>query len=454
MSRRIDRILGRGAEQVDRFRLEDLASQLSAQFTYGGNMYQTGGLGGSWAHNAQEPIGNSLEAYAQAAYKSNGIVFACIGVRMRLFSEVRFQWQDMTRGPGKLFGSPELAILETPWNGATTGDLLARKEQYASLGGNAYTYRNRRNGVLKVLRPDWVSSVLGARDTAPEDFDPNGLDSELAGFIYKPGGPGSQSAPVFLLPETVAHYAPIPDPEAQYRGMSWLTPVLTEIAADKAATEHKLKFFENAATPNIIVSYPNGVTPAQVREYVALMDENHAGVANAYRTLHFGAGADPKVVGADLKQLDFKVTQGAGETRIAAASGVAPIIAGFSEGLDAATYSNYGQARRAVGDALIRPLWRNVAGSLDQIVDTPNGARLWFDASDVSFLQEDEKDAADILYRDASTVRTLVDAGFKADSVKAAVKAGNIDLLEHSGLFSVQLQKAGDTAPSPAPVAP
>ena len=43
---------------------------------------------------------------------------------------------------------------------------------------------------------------------------------------------------------------------------------------------------------------------------------------NAYKTLFLAGGADVKVVGADLKQVDFKQVQGAGETRIAAAAGV------------------------------------------------------------------------------------------------------------------------------------
>jgi hypothetical protein len=63
-----------------------------------------------------------------------------------------------------------------------------------------------------------------------------------------------------------------------------------------------------------------------------------------------------------MKQIDFKVTQGHGETRIAAAAGVPPIIVGLSEGLEAATYSNYGQARRRFADVTMRPLWRERGG--------------------------------------------------------------------------------------------
>lgn len=43
----------------------------------------------------------------------------------------------------------------------------------------------------------------------------------------------------------------------------------------------------------------------------------------------------------------------------------------------------------------------------------------------------------------AHTIRTLVDAGFTPASVVGAVEKDDISLLEHSGLFSVQLQRSG-----------
>jgi hypothetical protein len=83
--------------------------------------------------------------------------------------------------PGDLFGTQALSILETPWPGATTGDLLSRMEQDSSLAGNFYGAR-RRADLLQRLRPDWVTIVTGSR-TGSE------LDTELVGYMYEPGGP-------------------------------------------------------------------------------------------------------------------------------------------------------------------------------------------------------------------------------------------------------------------------
>jgi phage portal protein BeeE len=175
---------------------------------------------------------------------------------------------------------------------------------------------------------------------------------------------------------------------------------------------------------------------------------------NAYKTLHLYPGADATVVGSDLRSVDFRQVQGAGETRIAAAAGVPPVIVGLSEGLQAATYSNYAQARRRFADGTIHPLWQNAAGSLEALATSPgDDVRLWYDASDVPFLREDEKDAAEIASTQANTINSLVTAGYTPTSAVAALEASDWRLLEHSGLYSVQLQPAGTLA-LPAPSMP
>ena len=70
-----------------------------------------------------ESLGRDFTSLVSGAYQSNGVVFACMLVRQLLFSEARFQFQQMRSGrPGDLFGNADLGILETPWPGGTTGE--------------------------------------------------------------------------------------------------------------------------------------------------------------------------------------------------------------------------------------------------------------------------------------------------------------------------------------------
>jgi HK97 family phage portal protein len=363
--------------------------------------------------------------------------------------QARFKYRRLQKGrPGDLWGDPTLGILDHPWPGATTGDLLGRALQHADMAGNGYIARRPGNR-LKIMRPDWTSILLDA----PADD----LDAQVAGYSYQPGGPGGGKAKVILLPEQVAHFAPIADPLASFRGISWLTPLIREIQSDSAATDHKQAFFSNAGTPNLVIKRPETLGKDDFKQWVQLMEAGHTGSANAYKTLYLTNGADATVVGANLRQMDFKITQGAGETRIAAAAGVPPIIVGLSEGLEAATYSNYGQARRAFADLWARPTWQNIASSLERIVPPPSGSELWYDDRDIAFLAEDQKDRADIESTKAETVSKLIVAGYQPDAVVAAVNAGDITLLtgKHTGLYSVQLQPPGTTTPEPtAPAEP
>lgn len=394
-----------------------------------------------------EKIGEDFDSMVSDAYQANGVVFACILARLLPFSEARFQYQRITNGrPGDLFGDASLALLESPWPNGTTGELLARMEQDASLAGNffATTYEANGRRWIRRLRPDWVTIVTGVGGGSGSPFD---IAAEPVGYIYRPPStPG-----VLLAPEDVVHYSPIPDPVAQWRGMSWLSAVLPEIRSDSAATEHKLKFFSNGTLSNMVVTYASDVSPEQFEESVKLFRENHTGAVNAYKAIHLGGGSDAKMLGMDLKALDFKAVQGAGETRIAAASGVGAIIARLSEGMQGSSLNagNYGAAKRQFADMTLRPLWRIAAASLTKFAAPPAPARLWTDTRDVAFLKEDLKDAAEILSKDATTIGALVTAGFEPDSAIAAVSAGDLNLLrgKHSGLSSVQLQSPGSFTP-------
>jgi hypothetical protein len=189
-------------------------------------------------------------------------------------------------------------------------------------------------------------------------------------------------------------------------------------------------------------------------EWIDLFEAQHAGALNAYKTLYLGNGADAKVVGTNLRDLDYGVVQGHGETRIAAAAGVPAIIVGFSEGLEASTYSNFAQARRAFADKTLRPLWRNFCSSTETLVPPPGGAMLWYDDRDIAFLKADVKDNADIQLTKATAMKLLTDAGFEPDSVVTAIEADDLSQLSHSGLYSVQLQPPGTTSSDNVPTPP
>jgi phage portal protein BeeE len=248
-----------------------------------------------------------------------------------------------------------------------------------------------------------------------------------------------------LLPDEVAHWSPLSDPEGSGIGMSWLTPAIRDIQSDKAATEHKVRFFTNGATPNLVVKGLTATTKPQFDELVEMMEARHAGVANAYRTLYLTAGADATVVGSSFRDMDLKSIQGAGETRIAVLSRVPAPILNIAEGLSGSSLNagNLGQSRRNFADSWIYPTLQDLSATLSSVVNVPSDAELWADTTDMPILREDAKDAAEIEDLKATTVTKYVREGFTAESSIAAVRSGDISLLKHTGYLSVQVQKPG-----------
>ena len=249
----------------------------------------------------------TLDSYA-AALRRCPPAFAAQMVRALVLSQAKFTFRGRASSnkAKKTFGTRDLAVLERPWPNATTGQMLSHMEWHAGLAGNAYV-TNRTAGRLRVLRPDWVAVVYGSQQ-APEDAA-FALDGEVIGYAYANGGlsaPGNGSLTglanrvEMLLPDEVAHWSPIPDPQGGGIGMSWITPAVREIQGDMLASQHKITFFENGATPNLVVKGIPAVTKDQFDEVVEMLEQGHTGVANAYRTLYLTAGADATVIGSNI----------------------------------------------------------------------------------------------------------------------------------------------------------
>lgn len=442
---RIDAARGIKPAGEQRFSADDylLNSLIPSSFNYGGNNYLLG-MNGTLAGNRAMEISSTLPGYMAALQKCPP-AFAAQMFRALVLSQARFTFRNPPwhpRTPRRTFGNADLGVLERPWQNATTGELVARMEWHAGLAGNAYVVNRAKR--LRVIRPDWTVIVYGS-ELQPESPG-HALDGVLLGYGYCNGGWGNEFGykPEFLLPDEVAHWSPIPDPLHAGLGMSWLTPAIRDMQGDRIAADYKVKFFENGATPNLVVKGIPAATPTQFNELVDAMEERHAGIGNAYRTLYLSAGADATVIGSNLQQIDFKAVMGAGETRLSMLSRVPASLLGTSEGLSGSSLNegNFSAARRSFGDAWIAPTLQDLSASLAPLVNVPADAELWFDTVDMPLLREDAKDAAEIAQTKAIAIRQLIESGWDPKTAVATV-APEWTSLKHTGLVSVQLQEPG-----------
>lgn len=384
--------------------------------------------------------GQFQNAGSQYLLGACGPVHAVLDRRASVMGEARPAFQTIEQGrPTTLFTTRALNPLLRPWAGGSFRTLAKICESDAAAAGNSYWIRSG-NGLIR-LEADWVTIVVG-------EYLYEGLPvgRELLGYgVQKPGYKA-----VILEPGEVAHYAPGVTTDNPFRGESWLAAVASDASSDLELTRYKGSYLKNGGLPSLAVMYEPTLSQSALEQFVPKFAEMFTGSVNAGKVMHFLGGRDVKTIGASLNELAFKAVQGAGETRIAAAGGVPATVAMFSEGMEGSSLNagNYTATRRLFGDAKIRPLLGSFFEAFSTIVPPPDGARLWYDDSGVSFFQEDVTDEANIRQLNAQTLKTLIEAGYEPDAARNAVGAFPELAGQHTGLTSVQLQPPTDGAPS------
>lgn len=418
------RLAGGAAIEERSFPPAWLASQISDALRFDGHTYLAGSQ--TWGPN-EGPVMSG----ARDAILSNGTVYGIMRRRIDLYAQGEFVWRRFGRGMptmSDIFTTDALAPLQP------ARPLLEANEIDVAVTGASFRVRDG----MANLPAEWVTIVLGS-DRNPDD-PALSWDARPAGVIYRPPGMDPE---VFLWPEIVA-YIPERDPSARYRGMSWMRPVMEDVAADNGARRYLTQYWRNNATPNMAVVFPPDIQKETIEAYRDLFTQKHQGVERAFRTAFLGGGADLKMIGSNLKDLDSEAIRTQVHKDIAASAGVPIVAAGIEQG----TYANSKESNRQLADGKIRYLWKATAEAYASVVTAPPGARLYIDTSEIAALQADQIDDAQVMAQQAQTMRTLVDGGFKPDSVISAVTTGDMAKLVHTGKTSVQLIEGGQAPPA------
>jgi phage portal protein BeeE len=376
----------------------------------------------------REAILPALSGWAQNVHGSDSPVFSAILVRMMLLSEAQFQFQ--AKDDKHLYGNTSLAVLEHPFGpDSTSGELISRCEQDASLAGNAYIWNVPGEDLLVRLRPDWTTII-----SELVQLPGGGQYRRKVGYwVEPPKSVLGQGSGQFYPADEVAHWHPIPDPQADFRGMSWLTPVMRDIQGDDAMTRYKIRYLQNNATPNIVIKYAQKLQPATIDSIRDRMTARYGGPDNAGKTLVLDQGADLTLAGNSLTEMDFGNVSVEGVQRVLAPSGVPGLLIGL-ESIKGAGKS-YEEVIRRFGDITLRPLWRGLCAALEPLVaDVPAGARLWYDTGDIAALQEGEQVRAQVTLIRAQALLAMQQAGYDKMSAVAAVEAGDMSQLKEAAV--------------------
>lgn len=371
----------------------------------------------------REALLPQMAQWAQSAYGSSGVVFAAFLVRMLVFAEATFALQ--ARDDKHLYTNSSLSLLQQPWPDGSEAELLVRMEQDAGLAGQAYIWAPPGEDLLVRLRPDWTTIISELVDV------PGGgqYRRKVGYWVEPPKTVTGQGTGQYYPANEVAHWAPVPDPAATFRGMSWLTPVYREIQGDDGLTRYKIKYLENSASPNLLIKYAQKLQPSTIDSVRERMHARYGGVGNAFKTLVLDQGADVTVIGNSLAQMDFSNVSAAGEQRILAASMVPGVLVGLEPLRGAGR--GYQESIGKFANMWARPSWRSACNALAKFVPgLPAGARLWYDTSDIALLQDGEMERAQAALVRMQGVLAARQAGYTRESAVLAVNSGDVTQLK------------------------
>ncbi len=278
---------------------------------------------------------------------------------------------------------PVLALLANPMGDGslTQNDLIQATVTYLDLEGEAYWERiwankNRTEvaALWPMVDPRYVWAIPGETEL-------------IRGWVYRK----SAKAIVFDKRDLIAfRYF---NPETPYYGLSPTEVLRQAILADVKAIDWNRLFFENDATPGMVLVTDQALTTSQAQEVEARWEAKHRGVGNAHRTHVFGSGLRPERYTPTHRDMQFLNLRAWSREEILAAYGVPPIIVGL-----------YKDTNRATAQTMRRLFWENAViprlGKIEQTLNAelvPNeDIQLFFDLSEIEALQEDVAEMAQI----------------------------------------------------------
>jgi len=342
---------------------------------------------GGWsAHISTFQIGRpqwperTLESYHRS-YRNLTTVYSCVQVRSKAVSTAPVRvYRDVDGNLEEQPDHPLRALMARPNPGMSEAEFLAMTQTLVDVCGFCVIEKERgaagRVVALWHLRPDWLQ-VVPRRNGAPDwNYRVPGrepVNLRAADVIVVTGAGASDMSPYGLSPIAVA---------------------LREVGIEDASTEFLKLFIDSGGSPRQALVTPQTIADQAkadaMRERFA---QTYSGFRNWLGVVLLSGGLDVKQIGSSLDEMAYPEIRALTEARICAAFGVPPILAGAQVGIDASTYSNYEQARRAFFEDTVSALWSRLDGAIERSLlpefEVGIGYSVGFDLTGVVALRDD-----------------------------------------------------------------
>lgn len=383
-------LLGRVTGSLGRWIIEQRAVESSPGY----NLYAP-----KWQQDTPRWLDRNIGNYRKA-YASQVAVYACIMARANAVSSAPVRvYQEQEGDPRELPKHPLRRLMVQPNPMTSEAEWLLLTQVLMDATGFAAIQKVRNSGgqVIQLwhLRSDWLQEVK--RNQRPSDWE------------YQVPG----IKPIELKAEDVLIIAGGPSTDLGVTGMSPIAVALREVGIDNAMTDFLKLFVDTGGVPiNALVMKDALKDQAAADWHRELWQAAFGGFRNWGKVPILSGGMDVKKIGSSIDELAYPQLRALTEAHICSAFRVPPIIAGVQAGIEASTYSNYEQARKAFFEDTVSGLWMRLDGALTRGLlpefASDESVSLEFDLSGVAALQEDKQKvwerALDALSRGGITI--------------------------------------------------
>ena len=324
----------------------------------------------------------SFSSLVKNGYKASSAVSACIRALTMSFPEpnlqVMIKLPDGDEQPQP--NHPLQQLLRKPNPDMGEAEFEAFVVTYAAIGGNCYIWK-QRNGAGKIIAL-WPFHD-GNMEPVPGNTTEDGLVKE---YRYDPGN----GVKITIPKEDIIQWKWMIDPEQPCRGIGAIALAARDTDSDTESSRYVYSLLKNDAIPRVVITLTEGeeLTPETSTRLRASWHEKYSG-DNRNEVAFLESGMQVQKLGMNLQELTYETLKNIPESRICAAFGVPPVIAGLFVGLKRSDYGD-GQARRSFTETTLAALWRSYESEMENgLVDEfPGDISLQFDINSVRALQE------------------------------------------------------------------
>ncbi|RLB94383.1 MAG: phage portal protein [Deltaproteobacteria bacterium] len=327
-----------------------------------------------------DPVSNAsnYEELVKQGYAGNVYSFASIGLVDKAVSAVPWKlFQKKTGGDRvELFDHPLLKLINRPNPQMGRSQFFEWLTGYYEISGNAYIYINRPREdepptELYLLRPDLIEIIAGT------------VINPVQKYLY-----GNSPNITKYDPEDIIQFK-VFNPIDDFYGQSPAEVSAKSLDQNNGSKNWNLALLQNKCKPSGAVSAKSNLSEPQFNRLKESIKKNYGGENNV---------GNPMLLEGDMSWIPFSMSPSemdwSGSAKMSAkeigiAQNVPPELIGDSENK---TYSNYGEARKALYEEKAIPLLEYYKTELNEFLAPMFGEllELDYDISKIDALQEDE----------------------------------------------------------------